>query len=212
VRFFVLKALVGSVAETDYEEVGESNLGEAPRCPECGGFVGLLPWLPPYRVKLLAYGSQIGDIAFGPVKDLVLSESFLSAWRAEELTGLGHVEPVEVVSVEPLKYAAGLQRHFHAAPGRPGVRVDWKRSKIKPEPSCPLCGGGMCDAILTLWLDEATWKGEDIFVPWGIYDTIISERVVALAAQYGLANVTAIPIEEYRLDFRHRNSGDTIPN
>jgi hypothetical protein len=64
-RFLLLKKLVGNEAETDYEKPDDTNRGDAPTCPRCGGYVGMKVWLPPYRVELYRYGRQWGDIAFG---------------------------------------------------------------------------------------------------------------------------------------------------
>jgi hypothetical protein len=41
------------------------TLAEAPRCPTCGRFVGMLKWQPPYRVEMDTWGDHFGDLAFG---------------------------------------------------------------------------------------------------------------------------------------------------
>ena len=43
------------------ESVAKSD---APRCPLCGAFVGMLVSIPPYRVRLETWGTGFGDLAF----------------------------------------------------------------------------------------------------------------------------------------------------
>ena len=201
-RYFVLDQVVGSEAETDFEPVGEVTRGEAPRCPACGRFVGMLPWLPPYRVKLRTYGSRLGDVAFDVGNNLVLSESFVTAWRSEGLKGLDHLDPVDVVSIRPKSRARKSERYFHFAVPRTNTTVDWSKSVfLGKAPTCECCGGGReIEAILSLRLDDTSWTGEDIFIPRGTSRTIVTERVVDLAKNHDLANVTTIPLEEFRWD------------
>ncbi|HKQ39494.1 MAG TPA: hypothetical protein VJ063_15560, partial [Verrucomicrobiae bacterium] len=59
-RFFVLEERpeVGEVpAVTDFLYADNSPMGEAPRCPVCGEYVGMLPLLPPIRVELETWGT-----------------------------------------------------------------------------------------------------------------------------------------------------------
>lgn len=94
-RFFVLKHARGSEHDTDFVAEGD-NVGEAPRCPQCGGIVGMRLWLPPYRGKLEQLGSQLADFVPGPGNGILLSERMAEAFRAEGLTGLEGFQPVEV--------------------------------------------------------------------------------------------------------------------
>ena len=102
-RFFVLEeSPLGSRYDVDVDTVEPTNRADAPRCPCCGVFVGLLRWMPPYRVKLELHGEELGDfIKKSPYHPLV-SERFAEAWRAEHLTGLEGFHPVEVVRVRPM--------------------------------------------------------------------------------------------------------------
>lgn len=201
-RFFILRQIVGSDAETTYESAGNVSLGEAPRCPACGRFAGMMPWLPPYRVKLRSYGAVIGDVAFGVGDDLLLSAAFVTAWNAAGLRGVEHVDPVEVVSMRPRSLQDSLQLFYLVGLRHATARIDRSHSVlVGPPPDCELCGApGPTEAILSLRIDEASWEGEDIFMPWGTANIIVTEKVVALASDYGLANVTTIPIEEFRWD------------
>src|SRR3712207_5615312 len=106
-RFFVLtQGELGSRYDVDVEKAEPVNRGDAPRCARCGSFIGMLTWLPPYRVKLRLHGQELGDfINVSPYSPLV-SERFADAFRAEGLTGLEGFHPVEVVRVRLSKKRA----------------------------------------------------------------------------------------------------------
>jgi hypothetical protein len=201
-RFHVLKGVVGSEAETWYEPIGEPRLGEAPRCPVCGNWIGGKEPLPPYVAKLRAFGHIVGDVAFDMASDdLLVSERFLCVWHDAGLHGLEGAGDVELRGLGASARASQVGRYYHVRPGRTGARIDVAESCLMHAGpvTCPLCGGAGIDAILALRIDEASWGDEDIFIPWGLYAcTVVTDRVVSLAAEHGLQNVTTIPIEAYR--------------
>jgi hypothetical protein len=203
-KFYVLDSMIGSDTETSYEPVDKKR-GEAPRCPVCNGYIGLKMWLPPYVVNLDLYGSPIGDVAFGTGNDLLVSDRFVDAWRSEQLRGVDAFDPVDIVRVKGNRKRRPVPSYFHIAPPRTEARIDKGRSKIVHDGpvTCDLCGGAGIDAILELCIDESSWCGEDIFIPWGMYGvTVVTERVLSLASQYELKNVTTTPIESFRRDHR----------
>src|SRR5262249_13823319 len=99
-KFHVLHLVVGSDAETQYES-GAPLLGDSPRRPSCGAFVGPKAWQPPYRARLSAHGSRVGDVAFGAGSDLLISRAFLHEWEERGVTGLGPIDPVEILGELP---------------------------------------------------------------------------------------------------------------
>src|SRR5947209_10879505 len=76
------------------------NVGEALKCPNCGRFIGMLAWLPPFRVELQAWGMEFGDIIEAGGNDLIVSRRFKRLYDEHQLTGLIGFEPVEVVKVK----------------------------------------------------------------------------------------------------------------
>lgn len=202
-KFFVLHPWIGSDAETSYEPVGEARLGEAPRCPKCGIYVGQKGWIPPYVVRLRAFGAWVGDVAYDVAStDLVVSDRFLSAWQDAGLRGLEDAKPAEVVATRRALEGEKGKSFFHVLPLRIGTRIDYSRSKVIRQGSstCDLCGGqGMVDGIRGLWINESSWKGEDLFAPWGVNGiTMVTERVQQLASKHELRNVTVTPSESFR--------------
>ena len=47
-RFFVLEDDVFGPHDTRFSKGEPVNRGEPPQCPQCGGSMGMLTWLPPY--------------------------------------------------------------------------------------------------------------------------------------------------------------------
>ncbi len=98
-RFFVLEDGMFGPYDTKFSKTEPINRGEPPRCPQCGEHMGMLTWLPPYRVELELYGAGPGDFVEGPGYDALISQRVAEAYRAEGLTGLLGFNPVEVVRV-----------------------------------------------------------------------------------------------------------------
>lgn len=198
-NFFVLEYLVGSENETAYDSSDDRVLGDAPKCVSCGAWIGLRPWLPPYRATLQVYGRFLGDIAFESGNDLLLSERLLTAWHSRNLKGLRTISPVEIFGAKPKRFSKQIQPYFHFAVPRSETCIDFKKSDFhyaKPI-RCNVCYEAAVDAVKRLVIDESTWTGEDLFEPRGLPITIVTERVVKLAEEFDLKNVTTIPVEKY---------------
>ena len=60
---------------------------EAPRCPKCNRFVGMLPALPPIRAELELYGHYFGDVAFTG-HQLLVSAKLRDVFIQSQFTGL----------------------------------------------------------------------------------------------------------------------------
>jgi hypothetical protein len=207
-RFFVLtKGDLGSRYDVDVEEVEPVNCGEAPRCPQCGTFVGLLQWLPPYRVKLELYGQELGDFIKRSTHAFLISERFAEAFRAEGLTGLEGFHPVEVVRVRSRRKRVGkastVPRYFvvSARYGRAAVDLVLNRVRTLRTPTCSECRSGGISAINGFVVESGTWSGEDIFRPRGMPgELVVSERFKAFAERHALTNVVLTPTEQYVWD------------
>jgi hypothetical protein len=129
-------------ATTDYLQLEPYNLGEAPRCPRCGNYTGMLPWLPPYRAELTVWGDRFGDVASGPDYSRLVSKRFKTLWQAEGLVGLEGFDPVEVVRVRRRRKGLGESpAYFHVTIVRSAVAVDQERSGMQWDgpPTCDVC-------------------------------------------------------------------------
>lgn len=210
-RFFVLNAEDnGSRYDVEADKVEPINRGEAARCARCGGFVGMLTWLPPYRVDLILHGEAPGDCIRLVGDDLLLSERFANAFRQEELTGLSGFHPVEVRRVRrKVKESrpAPVPRYVVATVCAGRAAVDLTRSHVlyvKP-PTCEECRYEGYDVVKGFTLEPGTWRGEDIFVPRGLQGLIVvSERFARLATHQGLNPARLAPTEEFIWNPLHR--------
>lgn len=207
-RFFVLtEGSHSSHYDADVETADPVNLGDAPLCPQCGGAVGMLKWLPPYRVELKLYGQEFGDFIKCSAYDLLISERFAEAFRAEGLTGLEGFHPVEVVRVRSPKKRAGKSltvppyRVVSAWYGRAVVDLVLNRVRTLRTPTCPECRSGGINAINGFVLEPGTWSGEDIFRPRGMPgELVVTERFKSFVERHGLTNVVLTPTEQYVWD------------
>ena len=210
--FFVFKLAIESArGETEFAKAGAVNRGDAPICEKCGGFIGSLVWLPPYRAELELWDSVFGDVAFGPGDDLLVSERFKSVWEEHGLTGLQGFDPVEVIKVKrhkPKKPDLSEQpNYYHVSVVRTQAAIDADESGLdrdRPEvcPACRLCRKGGVKRAQRVVLEPDTWAGEDIFVARGLPGTyLVSERFKSFFDDYGITSAKLIPAKEYSFDF-----------
>ena len=88
-RFLVLQeGSLWSHYDVDAEKAKPINRGEPIRCHRCGGANSSLAWLPPYRVKLVMHGVELGDFIKTTGDEFLVSERFAQSFRDEGLTGL----------------------------------------------------------------------------------------------------------------------------
>ena len=120
-RFFVLEDGMFGPYDTKFSKVEPVNRGDPPQCPQWREHMGMLTWLPPYRVELELYGQGFGDFVEGPGYDALISERMVESFRAEGLTGLLGFHPVEVVRVRRKRKgpAPGAVPSYFAVTGTP---------------------------------------------------------------------------------------------
>lgn len=205
-RFFCLDDDMYGTHDTQFSKVEPVNVGEAPECPKCGGVIGLLSWLPPYRVELELYGSALGDFVKGPGFQVLISERMAEAIRAAGLTGLLGFDPVEVVRVRRKRKSAkpvDVPRYFVVSPCFGRGAVDLSRSLLRRsrQLTCPECLNPGVDTIHGFTVEPGTWQGEDVFRVRGLTGrVVVTERFVQLVQRHGLTNMKLVPTEEYVWD------------
>ncbi|HYO67453.1 MAG TPA: hypothetical protein VEU33_15365 [Archangium sp.] len=216
-RFFVLKDEYRGVHDTEFARIDEDdNVGEAARCPRCGDFIGMLPWLPPYRVMLDLHGKELGDFMRGVGNSLV-SERFAEAFQTEGLGGLQGFYPVEVMRVRRQRRGPKpsiVPGYFLVIPVFGSAAVDKARSRIRRDSpiTCDWCRSTGVDSIHGLVLEQGSWNGDDVFIPRGLSGTmIVSERFADFVARHGFTNMTLTPAEEYTWDPLRRGPPPSTP-
>ena len=207
-RFFTLDDDIFGPHDTKFSSVKPVELGEAPLCPKCGGVIGMLTWLPPYRVELELYGASLGDFVKGSGYQVLISERMAEAFRAEGLTGLLGFHPVEVVRVRRKRKLkpADMPNYFVVTPcfGRAAVDLEHSRLRRNRPLACSECLNPGVDTIHGFTLQPGTWQGEDVFRPRGLTGRIVvTERFTQLVQRHGLTNMKLVPTEEYIFDPGH---------
>jgi hypothetical protein len=188
----------GSVGEatTDFLPCEPHNVGSAPKCPECNRYVGMLRWQPPFRVELETWGSEYGDIAFGPGDSLLVSYRFASLWLTRALVGLEGFEEVEVVDVRRHKKMEERRpRYFRVLVVRSDVAVDQLMSGVEWEipPSCSVCRiGGNLKGWSQIVLEAP--PVENVFIARGLPgQVIVDDRFRSFLEEYQIANARLVP-------------------
>jgi hypothetical protein len=208
-RFFVLDENMGGEQDTQFDTIGSINPGDAPRCTQCGALLGMLTWLPPYRVDLELYGKQPGDFVTGPGGDsFLISERMAKAFHAEGLTGLLGFHPVEINRVRwkrqrPAPVTVPNYVEVTACFGR--AYLDERRSRLRyaEARTCDECRSANLDTVHGFTLEPGSWSGEDVFRARGLPGVrIVSERFATFVERHGLTNIRLIPTDGYVWDPR----------
>lgn len=205
-HFFVLQSDMFGSHDTKFRDVKPVNLGDAPRCSLCNKIIGMLTWLPPYRVELELHGRAPGDFVDGPGGSFLISERMADAFRQEGLTGLLGFDPVEVVHVRRKHRGPKLEaipRYFVVTPCRSQSAVDVARSRLRYDKpvTCSECRSSGLDSVHGFVLEPGSWQGEDVFRARGLAGKIIaSERFADFVKRHDLTNMKLIPADEYVSD------------
>ncbi len=182
------------------------KVGGAPRCPTCGRFIGMLTWLPPFRVEIESWGTEFGDVVNAGASDLLVSDRFKRLYERHHLKGLIGFEAVEVVKLERHRKSRGdLPRYFKAGVVRSRTSIDQEASGFEwqeDQPVCPEClwqlASGALRGYRGIILRSGSWKGEDIFYPRGApVNFIVSERFRDVCVENQFRNVVFLPADCY---------------
>lgn len=203
-RFLVLQeGSLGSHYDVDAEKAKPINRGEPVRCPKCGGANSSLVWLPPYRVKLVMHGVELGDFIKTTGDEFLVSERFARSFQDEGLMGLSGFHAVEVLRVSRKEWGSkpqNIPRYLTVTASIGAAALDLSRSRIRAEvpPSCSECLYTTMDAVHGFALEADSWRGEDIFRPKGLFGTlVVTERFERFVMKHGFTNMRLTPTEEY---------------
>jgi hypothetical protein len=213
VRFFVLERKpsgANGYGRTDVMPAEGFTVGEAPRCPSCGGFIGMLKWLPPYIVEMDTWGDYFGDFAFaGGSEWFLVSDRFRSLYVQSGLTGLSGFDPIEVTKI------ARHNKKLHGSPPQ-YFKVDVIRSQTSVDQAasgfewsegasiCPVClfpKEGVIKRWKAVVIRPESWQGEDIFVPRGSGELVTTNRFKELCEASEVKNAVFVPAESSSHDY-----------
>jgi hypothetical protein len=205
-KFFVLtNPEAGKVnAVTDFLAASGSTLGDAPQCPVCGKYIGMLPLLPPVRVELVAWGTVWGDIAFGSGDQILVSQKLKRLFLEEGLAGFERFDPVEVVNIRRHHLSAGDPPFYELATiqhSRAAID-DIASDVVRDAPwTCADCRIDGIKRARRIVIEPNTWSGEDIFVARGLPGRILTtDRFKSLCDKNSLTNCRLIAAERFSFD------------
>lgn len=192
-RFFVLERHPdpGEVtAVTEFLYADNSPMGEAPRCPVCREYIGMLPLLPPIRVELETWESDLGDFAFGTGDELLVSDRFWKLYQGSGLTGLSYVGTAEVIKVKSHRKLRQAMLPYHCCGViRSRAAVDDAKSGLErqKEWTCEECRSNGLRSAKRIVLEPNSWSGEDIFYARGLPGRVLaSEKFHIFCRDHGL--------------------------
>jgi len=210
-QFYILKQ---PLPESPEDQVGGTTaiqekgfkVGEALKCPKCGLAIGMLAWLPPFRVELEMWGREFGDIIEVGGNDLLVSHRFKRLYEEHQLKGLIGFEPVEIVKIKRYRRSNDeLPEYLKTSAIRSQTCLNQEASGFEwqdNQPLCPECllpqTSGTLRGYNGLIVKSGSWTGEDIFYPRGspVY-FIVSSRFRDVCVKNELKNVIFLPAERY---------------
>jgi len=207
-RFYVIKKPRKETRyDTEFAYLKPHPRGDAPRCPVCGGYTGMLTALPPYNIELELWDTGYGDIAFGPGNHILVSERFKILWEEHVLAGLDGFAPVSIEKViKHVRFEASPPEYYLTSVVQSEAVIDQIQSGFEwesgEEPKCDHCRLGGIKRWKRIVLEPDTWSGENLFRPRGLSGTImVDQRFKEFADQFKITNCCLIPSEEYARDF-----------
>jgi hypothetical protein len=192
------------------DKIGPSQAGsnkENGVCPRCGEGLGMLPWLPPHRIKLS--NKRYPDFLWGAGFDLMVSDRFRRLYEAAGLTGITRFDPpAEIVRV-------GRRRIREVHPPPPDYQNIWyvhdgadlddeASGATRPPGLCPCCRRSISGFERVVLL-PSSWTGRDLFEANGLPGHfLVTERFKALVDEHQLVGADLIPARQYRLNWEER--------
>jgi hypothetical protein len=205
--FYILMTQLDDPCFTEAERVGPRRLGTAPKCIACGRYIGMRPWMPPYRICLKVYGDGLGDLAGAHLglADIFVSSKLRQCCDAAGMSGIDFA-PAQVVRVQLNGSRGHLslpETYHHATIARGRAALDVERSDAQfPFVDCQECRS-MRQLIRAkrIILEEGTWDGLDVFEARGLAGKIIvSDRFAEMCERQKLKNVHLVDAAGYSFD------------
>lgn len=196
----------------------EPEYGEAPRCPSCGRWIGMKPWLPPYRIRLVegTKSPKPADVITGPgFSGFIASERFAAEFKRAHLTGVDRWEPVHIKGYsdyegDPIASPADLTRTYHyAILPAPRTRAKLRHAVYTgPPPVCPVCQGAALESYQGLDVDETSWTGADVFITINAGLVVVTDRFAGVCQAGEITGMHLVPTAEFEPSWsqRHREA------
>src|ERR1700674_1145394 len=196
------------IGEWAFADVIDPVYGGAPKCPSCGRFLGMLEWLPPYRIRLVKGTKSYipGDLIDGPGAELMASQRFIAQFERAKLKGVERWEPVTIEGYnnyweKKLKRPAPAEPYMGPIFPPPTVRAKWEKMHPVADgdmewTGCEVCGRSPrnFDSWKGVVVDEDSWTGADIFQLTSLGSRfIVTEAFANFVAEGNFRGVPLVP-------------------
>jgi hypothetical protein len=184
------------------------KFGSAKHCPTCGGAVSAKEHLSPLEFELECKDRGFGDIAFGAMDDVIVSQRFRNLWEAEGLTGITEFTPTTITSVKRCKKFSGdPPSYFLAKFVWSSALINEAASQFKrPHPiKCDVCRDGIINGYDRIEFYTETLEDFDVFHPVRLRGLkVVSERYKEFKERNKITNSLLVPCEVYGDDWKRQ--------
>ncbi|MBN2574705.1 MAG: hypothetical protein JXP73_09060 [Deltaproteobacteria bacterium] len=167
---------------------------EWPVCPDCGARIGVRDWLPPHNVRIQK--GRLGDLCTN-LRSFFVSERARQVLERAKLVGLRF-------SDTPVSARRKIAPGYLVYPPHTLTLMDEEASGIVLEElvGCDTCRVAQRKRVECIRVQEATWRGEDIFKPSGLFGVIlVTSRFVETVEAAALSNFHFVHQDHYRKDW-----------
>jgi len=196
-KYYIINNELFDNTEFAYSErFGKINSGEAIRCNECGSFLSMLKWLPPYQLKVSK--KNLGDFIFGTQNGFVLSEKAKTLFEQSGQKGLNNFKKVELY----YKMVKLESNYYYPEITLSDVRINIKKSGLRfdSQKECDCCqkAGRIIKDMKGVFFENENQINEDVFFTKMLSGTItVSENFISFVNKYKLTNLKFIEVEKY---------------
>jgi hypothetical protein len=187
---------------TRYQEL-DPREGAPETCAHCKAPMTMPVWRSPFRVRLVAAGMVLSDVAFGSRPDVLVTREFQKFWNDAGLTGLSGFEPAEVLDVSNNTTFSGQERaYLHCAVQRIDAMLDEKESEAERTGGMPCahCGsGGVLKHLRRVVLKALPPVIPDLFTVKGLATAVLASA--RLAEKLNAAHISGcllVPADQIR--------------
>ncbi len=188
-----------------------NNSDDCSQCPKCGGFVGLLYWLPPYDI-IIKQPKNVRDFVSGVIGgNFIVSERFKEKYEKSGLSGITNFKSVNIIQMGTTKKINyPIPKLLVVNIKITIAQVDYSRMNIKwltkPKKNiCALCGqgpdgaGGSYKSYDKIVLIKETLTNDNFFIPINLPGiTMITEKAKNFIEDNKFTNVKLTPDFEAR--------------
>jgi len=176
-----------------FESVGKCNFGDFPTCPTCSAPIGILPWLPPYKIRIK--GKHAGDIVAGTGRSFLVSPRFMEALDSAMLTDVETLAPMDSKTKSDI-----ISTYTHLHPPTVVARMDEAATTFDVHKlvGCESCRTAQRSRVEGFRVDESSWGGQHFFYPSGLYGVLLVTETVANALRAAnLENVHLVHQDDF---------------